>query len=334
MKKNLSILFMLTSMLFPACENELPYMNKPQAPQLLMNAFLEAGKEENGVSLCMIDADEQQTDYVSNGSITVYVNGEKTETAQVEKIYGSFNAPNCTLKTLFRPGDHIRFEATAEDGQYQAGCEVEIPLPIEETIRVDTLRTQLKGNSSMMDCMQYKITIHDRPNEKNYYRLIIEENTYRISSEDGIEYGPFSSYPEIINQEDIVLTDGHLTTTDDDKFGILDLTVRNLSNVFTDGRFENGSYTLKVYTSIPYISESNRKDHFYLDVTVRLLSISQSYYRYLRAMNCLNSEDYNETFMEPVIVPQNVSGGLGFIGASSEQRVTLRMIDRPPFSIE
>ena len=333
MKKNLSILFMLTSMLFPACENELPYMNKPQAPQLLMNAFLEAGKEENGVSLCMIDADEQQTDYVSNGSIIVYVNGEKTETAQVEKIYGSFNAPNCTLKTPFRPGDHIRFEATAEDGQYQAGCEVEIPLPIEETIRVDTLRTQLKGNSSMMDCMQYKITIHDRPNEKNYYRLIIEENTYRISSEDGIEYGPFSSYPEIINQEDIVLTDGHLTTTDDDKFGILDLTVRNLSNVFTDGRFENGSYTLKVYTSIPYISESNRKDHFYLDVTVRLLSISQSY-RYLRAMNCLNSEDYNETFMEPVIVPQNVSGGLGFIGASSEQRVTLRMIDRPPFSIE
>lgn len=71
---------------------------------------------------------------------------------------------------------------------------------------------------------------------------------------------------------------------------------------------------------------------FYLDVTVRLLSISQPYYRYLRAMNCLNSEDYNETFMEPVIVPQNVSGGLGFVGASSEQQVTLRMVDRPPLS--
>lgn len=110
-----------------------------------------------------------------------------------------------------------------------------------------------------MDCMRYKITIHDRPNEKNYYRLIIEENTYRISSETGIKYGPFSSYPEIINQEDIVLTDGHLTTADDDKFGILDWTIRNLSNVFTDGRFENGSYTLKIYTSVPHISESNGK---------------------------------------------------------------------------
>ena len=50
MKKNLFILFILVSMLFPGCENELPYMNKPQVPQLLMNAFLEAGKEENGVS--------------------------------------------------------------------------------------------------------------------------------------------------------------------------------------------------------------------------------------------------------------------------------------------
>lgn len=50
MKKNLFILFILVSMLFPGCENELPYMNKPQVPQLLMNAFLEAGKKENGVS--------------------------------------------------------------------------------------------------------------------------------------------------------------------------------------------------------------------------------------------------------------------------------------------
>ena len=264
MKKNLFILFILVSMLFPGCENELPYMNKPQVPQLLMNAFLEAGKKENGVSLRMIDTDKQQADCVSNGSIVVYVNGQKTETAEVEKVYGSFDDPNCTLKTSFRPGDRIRFEATAEDGQYQAGCEVEIPFPIEETIRVDTLRTQLRGGSSMMDCMRYKITIHDRPNEKNYYRLIIEENTYRISSETGIKYGPFSSYPEIINQEDIVLTDGHLTTADDDKFGILDWTIRNLSNVFTDGRFENGSYTLKIYTSVPHISESNGKDHFYL----------------------------------------------------------------------
>ncbi|WP_302315224.1 hypothetical protein [uncultured Parabacteroides sp.] len=57
MKKNLSILSILAFLLLSACENELPYMDKPQAPQLLMNAFLEAGKEENKVSLRIIDSD-------------------------------------------------------------------------------------------------------------------------------------------------------------------------------------------------------------------------------------------------------------------------------------
>ena len=70
------------------------------------------------------------------------------------------------------------------------------------------------------------------------------------------------------------------------------------------------------------LANQNRKRSFFtLDVTVRLLSISQPYYRYLRAMNCLNSEDYNETFMEPVIVPQNVSGGLGLSGPPLSSRL-------------
>lgn len=72
------------------------------------------------------------------------------------------------------------------------------------------------------------------------------------------------------------------------------------------------------------VGAGDRKNLFQVDVVVRLLSITEAQFRYLRAMNCLDSEDYNETFMEPVIVPQNVSGGLGFVGASSEQRVTLR----------
>lgn len=56
------------------------------------------------------------------------------------------------------------------------------------------------------------------------------------------------------------------------------------------------------------------------DAVIRLLCITQTDYRYMRAMNCLESGNYNETFMEPVIIPQNVVGGLGFVGASSENK--------------
>ncbi len=330
MGKYLSILFIVLSALFSACENELPYQERPQEPQLLMNAFLEVGKEENEVKLFMIKPNIDATTSVTNGSVIVYVNGEKTETVEVDP-YSNWGL--CTLKSQFRPGDRVRLEATAEDGEYQANAEVEFPQPIEEMIRVDTLHTQLKGLYGMQDCMRYRIAIHDRPGEKNYYRLIIQENTYRTSLEDGVTYGPFVSEPDIINQEDIVLTDGHLTTADDDEFGILDMTIRNVRNIFTDSRFTNGPYTLNVYTSYPYFHDWGSEDykkHIRFDVVVRLQCITEAQYRYMRAMNCLDSDDYNETFMEPVIVPQNVSGGLGFVGASSEQQVTLRMLDRPP----
>lgn len=45
MKKQSFIYGMLMATSFLACENELPFRDKPQEPQLLMNAFLEAGKK-------------------------------------------------------------------------------------------------------------------------------------------------------------------------------------------------------------------------------------------------------------------------------------------------
>ena len=64
-----------------------------------------------------------------------------------------------------------------------------------------------------MDCMRYRIAIHDRQGEKNYYRLVIEEKTYAgLRQKESIVYGPVSTGLDVINQEDIVLTDGHLTT--------------------------------------------------------------------------------------------------------------------------
>ena len=96
----------------------------------------------------------------------------------------------------------------------------------------------------MQDCMRYRIAIHDRQGEKNYYRLVIEKRIRRIISPEGEMFTEVQGL-DVINQEDIVLTDGHLTTSDDDEFGVLDMTVRNVRNVFTDSRFPDGSYTLK-----------------------------------------------------------------------------------------
>lgn len=331
MKKNLSyLLFILYTSLFSACENEIPFRSKIQKPQLLMNAFLEAEKEENQVYLHIID--DETTTLVNDGAVTIYVNGEKKEVAEAELISASYNDSTkyCRVKTRFLPGDLVRLEAAAENGQYHAWVEVKIPQPIEKIIRVDTLLTKIKIGYYMDNCIRYRITFNDRPGEKNYYQLRIQENTYRTYPEEGTTYGPEIMYLDIINQEDIVLTDGHLSTADDEEFGILDMTVQNVNNVFTDSRFENGSYTLNVYTR--YYDHKNMDEKLLVetDAVIRLLCITQTDYRYMRAMNCLESGNYNETFMEPVIIPQNVVGGLGFVGASSEKQMTIRILTRPP----
>lgn len=321
MKTYISYLFICCFIsLFFACENEIPFNFRPQEPQLVVNAVLEAGKKENLVYLHIIT--EKKTEQVENGSVTVYVNDEKKEVAEARVMSWTGNEyiKYCTLSTLFLPGDRVRLEATAEDGRYQASAEVQMPQPLEETIQVDTLHTRLKVGYYIEPCMRFHITLKDRPEEKNYYRLILEEDDNTSS--------PFET--DIINQEDIVLTDGHLSTADDNEFGITDMVIRNKNNVFTDSRFRNTSYTLNIYTTLSRYYNSDKDKAVEVDTTVRLLCITEEYYRYLRAMNCLESDDYNAFFMEPVIIPCNIQGGLGFVGASSEQRATVRIIDWLP----
>ena len=121
MKKHLFIVFILGITLFSACENEIPFNDKYQKPQLLMNAILEAEKEENEVQLYIIDSENMTL--VSNGSVTVYVNNEKKEVAESKITLWSSNGDSmkvCRLQTVFHPGDRVRLEATAEDGQYNA----------------------------------------------------------------------------------------------------------------------------------------------------------------------------------------------------------------------
>lgn len=161
MKKQSFIYGMLMATSFLACENELPFRDKPQEPQLLMNAFLEAGKEKNEVFLHIVDGNG--TTSFLEGAIIVYVNDEKTEETDVK---GGSYMSKYTVKSRFCPGDRIRLEAALEGGKYQGSAEVRIPQPIEEAIRVDTLRTQLKVGVSMQDCMRYRIAIHDRQGEK------------------------------------------------------------------------------------------------------------------------------------------------------------------------
>ena len=57
--------------------------------------------------------------------------------------------------------------------------------------------------------------------------------------------------------------------------------------------------------------------------------LTADYYRYLKALNCLDDDDYDTTLMEPVSLPSNVSGGIGFVGVATPREVVITFPERP-----
>lgn len=340
------IIYIAIAAVLSACENEIPYHPDNQQPMLIMNAQLDAGKEVNEVFLHM--GQGYNIERVNEATLTLYVNDRVAETPRaltpeeiigpqddyyseeyLSALYKSIRYKLFRLNTPLHPGDRIRLEATAEEGKYHVSAEVVVPQPIE-SLHVDTCLTYLRQYGGQTLYRQYEVTLQDHPNEKNYYRLDIwNDRSYRCTRQNGkdtILVAPRET--EIINREDAILTDGHPSSYDDEENEMFP-TISNKYNIFTDHTFRDSHATLKVYT--PLYWEFSMPSDFYLydriyskqTITVRLLSITEGEYRYLRALNNLEDDDYDETLMEPITLPCNVTNGLGFVSICSESKIVM-----------
>ena len=315
-----------------ACENEIPYNPSQQGNKLIMNALLDAGTNENYVHLSLSEGNKIKP--VNEAALSLSVNGRLVESLRMVSP-GKF-----LLTTVLHPGDRILIEASAENEKYRTTAEATVPQPLSG-IKVDTLTTLVQQGGGKTAYRQYLITLQDRPNERNYYRLDIRSD-YQIQTripspklrKDGTpatdEYGSpiyeykdtilFRSDHRLINREDVILTDGQVSNSEEDEENALFPTITNKYNIFSDNRFSNSSVTLKVYTflDLGYIGRYDDARIRLLSTTVRLLSLNREEYQYLRALNCLENENYDSTIMEPVSLPSNVAGGMGFVNISSE----------------
>lgn len=354
-------MYAIAALLLASCENEIPYNPENREPLIVMNALLDAGESENYVYLHLSEGNS--IGRVNQATLSVYVNGKLAEEVQpmtpqeiykdlneeqygkdiYEEIMKNIKFKKFCLRTHFQPGDRIRLEGTAEGGKYKASSEVAVPKPLQN-IQVDTCVALIRQWGSMRAHRQYRITLQDFPNEKNYYRLEIVNNKdfyciscHYVDGEDGNyvytnEDTTYNyRYNELINREDVILTDGHTANSDDDEDNDMFPVISNKYNIFTDSYFANSSATLKVYTPL-YDDNYDILNQFSFSycclkhtITVSLLNFSETYYRYLQALNCLDDDDYDTTLMEPVSLPCNVEGGLGFVGVSSkvQYRITL-----------
>lgn len=362
-------IYAVAALLLTGCENEIPYNPGNQKPLIVMNALLDAGEAENYVYLHLSEGNS--IGKVNQATLSLYVNGQLAEEPQpmspqeiyeginedtygkdiYEQIIKNISFKKFRLRTHFQPGDRIRLEATAEEGEYRVSSEVVVPKSVKD-IQVDTCITKIFRWNSMRDYRKIQVTLHDLPNEKNYYRLDIQNN-YRINArypvpslnEDGSQVTDENGSPlywfkdtvfnytdrELINREDIILTDGHISHSDQDEDNEMFPTISNKYNIFTDNQFSNSSATLKVYTAlgVDYLGIYDSVHSTLLSLTVRLLSISKEEYLYLKGLNSMDDDDYDTTLMEPVSILSNVQGGLGFVGVSAQAKVNMEFPKNP-----
>lgn len=320
---------MTATLCLAGCENEIPYNPGNQKPLLVMNALLNAGQADNHVYLHLSEG--YHIKRVEQATLSLYVNGQLTEEPQPLESSRTGRMA-FRLSTAFHPGDHIRLQATAEGEKYQVEAETIVPQPLKD-IQVDTCTTKIIQRGVMEDYRRILVTLRDLPDEKNYYRLEVLNNYYiqpqplpDHPDEDGYQYygyqdtGFYYTDHELINREDIILTDGHVSYSDKDQENELFPSIKNKYNVFTDNQFYNSTATLKVYTAIKRFS-GMRSSLSSMDI--RLFSLNREEYLYFKGLNTIDDDNYDTALVEPVSLPSNVKGGLGFVGASSETRVTM-----------
>ena len=309
----------LLALLLCGCNNEIPFNLQENPPKLVINALIHAENPENYLYLSLTG--QTKPTYVTDATVEVRINGQLAETVHAQPVSGNSFPNQYRLTSRFNPGDLVRIDAITADGKHHAWAEDVVPQPIDIIERVDTVTKQIARYNAFVKMMQYKITFKDRPNEKNYYRLVLETRTVeqRIT-ESGKDTTAITLSHNLLNREDVVLTDGRPMTSEEADNGLFDV-IENRYNVFDDSRFTNNTYTMTVYNQKPldYSWNWNKVVHAKADVTIRIVSITEAEYYYLKVLNALDSDAFDESVNEPIRFPSNVNGGIGIVGFSTER---------------
>lgn len=312
-----------------SCEHELPFNVKDNPPKLVMNALVNADSLSNIVFLNLTG--KEHMSHILDATLEVRINGDLKEQLRPLPIESEYLIPQCQFRVTSKlaPGDVLRLDAITDDGQYHAWSEVIVPRRLAEIENIDTLTIPLSTSGYTSEYLRHKITFTDLPDEDNYYRLIMDTRLMfkKLNDNNEIVTNAWRNY-NFIYREDIVLTDGQPSTDDDDENGLFD-TSKNIYGVFNDSRFKNSTYTMTVHVPRYLFQDIDDRPHLSakIDIIVRLVSITEMEFYYLRALNLIDSDSFDETINEPVKFPSNVNGGIGFVGVSTEVSRVIQILD-------
>lgn len=305
-------------LLWTSCTREVDLVLPPVPPLLVVNASVAPGEDISAaVSKSWFLLDSVPATAVEGASVRVYLNdayqGEMVPSSlPPDSMYGkNFVLPGCRVRT----GDRVRLHVEAP-GFEPVRAATSVPSPVG-ILSLDTARfLTSKTYWGEMPCMRIELRFRDEPGVLNYYRLMVEKVTeYRKGDEVIVtsSFRPDRYYWDpgfFLVYEDPVFQSATNNPT------LEELDAYTCRGTFTDHLFDGEEYTLK--SSFYPVTESYRGDSVVSVVhyDVRLLAVSESYYRYLTVIRNFSislGEAYLHGLLEPSSTYTNVEGGFGVV---------------------
>jgi len=316
-----------------ACTYELDYISDRDTELIVLNAMLRTDQTEHVVWLS-----ESRCDGIlqlSDAQLRCYVNGtlvaEAEETPEeITRVAGKY-----VFSAEIRPGDEVRLEASYKKLKAQATAIAPVPALLAGVDTASLARSPYYF-SGKYDCptLSCKLRLQDIPDQPNWFRIHVHYD------EMGLEDPFHQLYEHGINfdfNRDPILCDGNPQPLKIDAYQelISALSRETAYCKFRDSEFADKTAEVEIQirkTEFDYFkyvlfkpdgTSMTRVKNLHID----FLSISKEEYDYLVQYEKANTDGDFELYREPVHIPSNVEGGLGFFSIASPSTRTIRIED-------
>ncbi len=243
----------------------------------------------------------------------------------------------------FMPGDRVRIDARY-NGMH-AWSEVVVPQPVDIELIDTAKRIEYEDNEKKTDVF-VNIRIRDIKGEESHYRVgdmrhelrhifhqWPEEDGTPRPDEERVFVRTDNSKTEI--GSDPVLNDDYMMDTGGNDY-VAWMNPTNFYRIFTDKHFADdaaevqvtfGEHDLETFYSLYFgLPEHLKETEVFSTAHIVIEHITPAAYRYYKALNVARTDQfhsYGGLIMEPVTIPCNVEGGIGFVNISMDSWVSV-----------
>lgn len=304
-----TLLLFLILFLTGACERDVDFKGKEPDSKIVFNSIVNSTSDQHTVKISesVFLFGDKKPQLVDDLTLKLSLNGEEIPLFfQEEKNSHKYYRFSAQIKS----GDKL--EVNGDSPKFGKIYAIDhVPISAE----IKNVQTEwFTGEKDQISYLRTLITIKDKPNEKNYYRIVIRNKQINSSDMDEEEY-TWDRQNVFVDQEILFNNIDGMLLEDEDA---------HKYRVFSDELIAGKEYTLNVYIQMDKTDPWG--DMLKRYVKVEIHALSEDMFKYLRSLELALS---NDDFSEPVKIYTNVKNGYGLLGAYSiaEKSIELPLIE-------